>query len=103
MDKSTQLNISRPDRYKLGLARAKKLRRLAEKHGWDKDDDKMASYLIDEVSPYYLHLTMFGVCIREQGSDEQKKYWMTKIDKFQILGAYAQVSWSPCMAFSMRT
>jgi acyl-CoA oxidase len=34
---------------------------------------------------------MFVTTIREQASDEQKAYWMPKIEKFEIIGAYAQV------------
>ena len=35
------MNLSRPDRYQLGLARAKLLRRLAMKHSWDDGDYKV--------------------------------------------------------------
>lgn len=59
-NKDQTLNISRPDRYKLGLARAKTLVRMGKKLGWNQDDLKMAEYLMDEVSPFHLHYTMFG-------------------------------------------
>jgi acyl-CoA oxidase len=39
--KQTQLNLARPDRYKLGLARAKMTRRIAEKQNWDDEDQQM--------------------------------------------------------------
>src|ERR1700744_4541752 len=45
--KKNQLNMARPDRYHLGLARAKMLRRLSLKHGWDREDYLMADYLMD--------------------------------------------------------
>ncbi|QDS78091.1 hypothetical protein FKW77_003887 [Venturia effusa] len=89
-NKKQQLNLSRPERYHLGLARAKALRRLVKKHGWDHEDYRMAEYLVDEMSPYHLHMTMFATTVREQGSDEQRKYWMPKIESWKILGAYAQ-------------
>ena len=41
LSKSTQLDLSRPDRYKLGLARAKLLRRMVKKFGWSEEDHKM--------------------------------------------------------------
>jgi acyl-CoA oxidase len=41
LSKSTQQNLSRPDRYKLGLARAKLLRRMSNKLKWDIEDWKM--------------------------------------------------------------
>lgn len=89
-NKKQQLNLSRPERYHLGLARAKALRRLDKKHGWDHEDYRMAEYLVDEMSPYHLHMTMFATTVKEQGSDEQRKYWMPKIESWKILGAYAQ-------------
>lgn len=41
LSKDMQQNLSRPDRYKLGLARAKLLRRMAKKLNWDDEDHKM--------------------------------------------------------------
>ncbi|RDW83650.1 uncharacterized protein DSM5745_03976 [Aspergillus mulundensis] len=88
--KSTQANISRPERFKLALARGKLLRRLADKHGWTHAEHEMAEYLVDDVSPYMLHMGMFVTTIREQGSDEQRAQWLPKIEKWEIIGAYAQ-------------
>lgn len=45
---------------------------------------------MDDVSPYYLHMTMFVTTIREQANAEQRAYWLPKIEKYQIIGAYAQ-------------
>ena len=39
--KTNQLNLSRPDRYVLGLARAKMLRRMSDKHNWSAADYDM--------------------------------------------------------------
>lgn len=88
--KKNQLNLARPDRYHLGLARAKALRRLVVKHGWEHEDYRMADYLTDEMSPYHLQLTMFATSIREQANDAQRAYWLPKIEAWDIIGAYAQ-------------
>ncbi|KAI9880063.1 MAG: hypothetical protein M1830_005795 [Pleopsidium flavum] len=88
--KTNQMNLSRPDRYQVGLARAKLLRRLALKYSWDHEDYKISEYLVDDVSPYHLHMTMFATTIREQASDEQRAYWMPKIEVWEIIGAYGQ-------------
>lgn len=88
--KAKQQNLSRPDRYHLGLARAKKLRRLAEQHNWDEEDVIMSKYLCDDVSPYMVHDSMFPTTVREQGSEEQRKYWLPKIEKWEAIGCYAQ-------------
>jgi hypothetical protein len=58
--KDQQLNLSRPERYHLGLARAKAIQRLIRREGWDQHDAQMAEYLNDEMSPYFLHMSMFG-------------------------------------------
>ncbi|KAL3465672.1 acyl-CoA dehydrogenase/oxidase C-terminal [Aspergillus heterothallicus] len=89
-DKKKQANLSRPDIFKLALARAKLLRRLKDQHGWDIDDYKLAEALVDDVSPYYLHLHMFVTTIHEQASDEQQAHFMPLINTFKIIGAYAQ-------------
>jgi acyl-CoA oxidase len=44
------------------------------------------------MSTYALQMGMFIVTIREQGSDEQQAYWLPKIESWEIIGAYAQVS-----------
>ncbi|KAF2471715.1 acyl-CoA oxidase [Lindgomyces ingoldianus] len=89
--KDHQMNLSRPERYHLGLARAKAVQRIMRKYSWTTSEDyKMFEYLVDEVSPYHLHLTMFATTVREQGSEAQKKYWMPKILNYDIIGCYAQ-------------
>jgi len=85
-NKSKQMNLSRPERYHLGLARAKKLRRLADQHGWSADEQSMSQYLCDDVSPYMVHLTMFITTIREQGDEKQRAYWLPKIEAMDVIG-----------------
>ena len=88
--KSNQANLSRPDRYKLGLARGKRMRQLMDEHRWTEDDILMAEYLIDDTVPYHLHLSLFGSAMREQSSDAQRKYWIPKLESWECVGAYAQ-------------
>lgn len=88
--KKNQLNLARPDRYHLSLARSKELRRLALQYGWDAQDYRVATYLVGEVSPYSLHPLMFATSIREQGSEEQIKEWMPRTESWEIIGCYGQ-------------
>ncbi|OCT44470.1 Peroxisomal acyl-coenzyme A oxidase 1 [Cladophialophora carrionii] len=88
--KAAQANLSRPERYMLGLARAKKLRRLADQHKWTDDTYEIVKYLVDDVSPYTLHTTMFRQTLREQASDAQQAYWLPRHGRWEIIGAYAQ-------------
>ena len=90
LSKEKQQNLSRPDRFKLALARGKLLRRLKDRHQWSPEDHKMAEYLLDDVSPYFLHTEMFVTTVREQGSEAQRAYWMPLIESWKIIGAYAQ-------------
>lgn len=88
--KTTQSNLSRPDRYKLGLARGKRMRQLMDVHHWKEEDLLMAEYLADEIQPYHLHMSLFAAAMLEQCNDEQRAYWIPKIEKWEIIGAYAQ-------------
>ncbi|KAF2429042.1 acyl-CoA oxidase [Tothia fuscella] len=88
--KKNQLNLARPDRYHLSLARSKELRRMSLQHGWDIEDYKVAQFLVDEVSPYALHTLMFMTSIREQASEDQLREWMPKIESWEIIGCYGQ-------------
>ena len=88
--KRNQANLSRPDRYKLGLARGKRMRQLADTHKWDFNDLLMAEYLIDDILPYHLHISLFRNAMMEQCSESQLAYWQPKMDSWEIVGAYAQ-------------
>lgn len=88
--KKNQLNMARPDRFHLGLARAKELRRISVEQGWNMEDWKMADYLADEMAPYALQAAMFSTSIREQCNEEQLKYWLPKVESWEIIGCYGQ-------------
>jgi acyl-CoA oxidase len=88
--KARQQNLSRPERYHLGLARGKKLRRLVDQQNWSEEDHEMAVYLCDDVSPYMVHVEMFITTIEEQGNDEQREYWLPKVYNWDVIGCYAQ-------------
>ena len=61
-DKSQNYFAGRIDRFETSLARAKRLRQLTVKLGWDKDDFNTANELLSESTPYRLHDSMFLVC-----------------------------------------
>lgn len=89
-DKDQQLNLSRPDRFHLGLARAKAIQRIVRREGWGEEEYRMAEYLVDEMSPYFLHMSMFVTTIQEQASEAQKAVWLPRILDYDIIGCYAQ-------------
>jgi acyl-CoA oxidase len=62
-DKSQNYFAGRIDRFEKALARAKRLRQLADEHDWSLEDHNIAVDLIAEPMPYGLHGTMFLVSI----------------------------------------
>ena len=88
--KTNNLNLSRPERYHVGLARAKEARRLARRERWSTEDYRMADYLLDEVSPYTLSDTMFTTSIQQQCNEQQRAQWLSKVENWEITGCYAQ-------------
>jgi acyl-CoA oxidase len=61
-DKSKNYFSGRIQRFEAALARAKRLRQLADEHDWSLQDHNIAVDLIAEPMPYGLHGTMFLVC-----------------------------------------
>lgn len=54
--KQNQMNLARPDRYKLGLARAKLTRRIAAKQNWNESDHEM--YVLTPLAIIYMYLIL---------------------------------------------
>lgn len=89
-DKSRNYFSGRVERFEKSLARGKRLRQLAVKYGWSKDDFNLANELLSEATPYRLHDSMFIVTLRDQGTPEQHDLFLKKAEKFEIIGCYAQ-------------
>lgn len=62
-NKEQNVFAGRVERFKTALARAKRLRQLANEHGWSLMDHNIAVDLIAEPMPYGLHGTMFLVSL----------------------------------------
>ncbi len=89
-DKSQNYFAGRIDRFETALARAKRLRQIAVKHGWTNDDRLAANDLISEPGPYGLHESMFLITLRDQGTPEQHEMFLKKAEQYKIIGCYAQ-------------
>ncbi|XP_046845069.1 peroxisomal acyl-coenzyme A oxidase 1-like isoform X2 [Xenia sp. Carnegie-2017] len=46
--------------------------------------------MVIQVAPFALHRSMFTTMIKNQSTSEQLKKWMPLIEKYQIIGSYAQ-------------
>lgn len=89
-DKSQNYFDGRVKRFQTALARQKRLQQLSVKHKWSKDEYLTASELISEPGPYGLHVSMFLITLRDQGTSEQHKLFLEKAEKFEYIGCYAQ-------------
>lgn len=89
-DKSQNYFAGRETRFITALARQKRLQQLNEQHGWTKDEYIMASELISEPGPYGLHVSMFLITLKDQGTPEQHELFLKKAEAFEIIGCYAQ-------------
>lgn len=89
-EKSNNYFDGRVDRFQRALARAKKLRQIQVKQGWNEDDLETATSLISEPGPYGLHASMFLITLRDQGTPEQHKLFLEKAENYEYIGCYAQ-------------
>jgi len=90
LDKSQNYFQGREARIEASLAKAKKLRQLQVQHNWTQDEYHIANDLLSEPTPYGLHASMFLKTLRDQGTPEQRKLFLEKAEKYQIIGCYAQ-------------
>lgn len=89
-DKSQNYFSSRETRFITALARQKRLQQLSKQHEWTRDEYVMASELISEPGPYGLHVSMFLITLRDQGTPEQHELFLQKAEAYEIIGCYAQ-------------
>ncbi|KAH8177298.1 acyl-CoA oxidase domain-containing protein [Sarocladium implicatum] len=89
-DKSQNYFQGREDRIEASLAKAKRLRQLQVQHKWTENQYMIANDLLSEPTPYGLHASMFIKTLRDQTTPEQKKLFLEKAEKYQIIGCYAQ-------------
>ncbi|KAL9602254.1 MAG: hypothetical protein Q9219_001978 [cf. Caloplaca sp. 3 TL-2023] len=89
-DKSQNYFDGRVERFQAALARQKRLQQLFIKYNWTRDDYIMASELISEPGPYGLHVSMFLITLRDQGTPEQHKIFLEKAENYEYIGCYAQ-------------
>ncbi|KAL1584620.1 hypothetical protein WHR41_06979 [Cladosporium halotolerans] len=89
-DKSQNYFAGRVDRFETALARAKKLRQLEVKHGWEMQEKSIANELISEPGPYGLHESMFLITLRDQGNAEQHEKFLKPAQAYKYIGCYAQ-------------
>ncbi|KAF4125524.1 acyl-CoA oxidase [Geosmithia morbida] len=89
-DKSQNYFQGRQERIQASLGKAKRLRQLQVQHSWSEDEYMIANDLLAEPTPYGLHASMFLKTLRDQGTPEQHKLFLTRAENYEIIGCYAQ-------------
>ncbi|KAK4509884.1 uncharacterized protein ATC70_007188 [Mucor velutinosus] len=89
-DKTSRYYQSRPDKISTGLWKDKRMAELAIEHNWDDQDSQIANFLYDQSTPFSLHYGMFIPTLKSQTTDEQKKLFLERALKHEIIGCYAQ-------------
>ncbi|EME44414.1 hypothetical protein DOTSEDRAFT_44640 [Dothistroma septosporum NZE10] len=89
-EKSQDYFEGRFDKFERALGRAKKLRQLTVKHGWQQEEQRVANDLISEPLPYGLHEGMYLKTVRDQGTPEQHEKFLKPAEAYQHIGCYAQ-------------
>ncbi|KAH8701557.1 acyl-CoA dehydrogenase/oxidase [Talaromyces proteolyticus] len=89
-DKSQSQSLGRVERIQRALAKGKRLQQLSVERKWTLEEYHAAANLIGEPTPYALHASMFLVTLREQSNPEQRKLFLERAEKYEIIGCYAQ-------------
>ncbi|KAL8283794.1 hypothetical protein RQP46_005226 [Phenoliferia psychrophenolica] len=89
-DKSRHHYLGRTEKFRVGLAKEKRLIQMVKEKKWDAPDAAMAEWLIDFRAAYSVHKTMFIKTLENQTTPEQKKLWYEPALNYEILGAYGQ-------------
>jgi len=80
----------RSEKFRHGLRKEKRFVALANEHGWTREDQEMAEFLIDMPAAFGLHKSMWTTTIRNQGTEEQHQMFLEPSLKYEIIGCYAQ-------------
>ncbi|CRG87873.1 acyl-CoA oxidase [Talaromyces islandicus] len=89
-DKSQSQSLGRVDRLQSALRKGKRLQQLSVERKWSLEEYHAAAGLLGEPTPYALHASMFLVTLREQSNPEQRKLFLERAEKYEIIGCYAQ-------------
>ncbi|CAO3696615.1 unnamed protein product [Umbelopsis ramanniana] len=89
-DKSKRYYQGRDQRFDGAMLNAKRFAELIREHKWNADEVLIADMMIDEPNQFRLHCSMFMPTIANQGTEEQKDFFLRPAENYQIIGCYAQ-------------
>lgn len=83
-------SLARKDAWTRAALQSRELIRLKLKHGWPHVQFMEAIRLMDNMLPVQPQFRIFMSNLERQMSDEQKKIWIPKAERFEIFGSYSQ-------------
>ncbi|KAL7273930.1 hypothetical protein RUND412_003177 [Rhizina undulata] len=89
-DKSRKPFLNHHQLLLRALRICKRLLELRDSYNWSPAEYAEAIRLQDESLPVTLHESAFIAVIESQGSEEQKKTWLPRCRRYEIIGCYAQ-------------
>ncbi|KIW33554.1 uncharacterized protein PV07_00394 [Cladophialophora immunda] len=89
-DKSGDYFDGRNERLKTSVARARRLNQLLQIHNWDENELYWALEMIGEPTAYTIHWKAFVPTLREQGTPEQQALFVSRAERGEFVGCYAQ-------------
>ncbi|KAH8811027.1 acyl-CoA dehydrogenase/oxidase C-terminal [Xylogone sp. PMI_703] len=83
-------SLARKDAWTRAVFQARELIAIKKIHGWSNEQFIEAIRMIDDSLPVLPQFRIFLSNLERQMSDEQKKIWVPKAERFEIFGCYAQ-------------
>jgi acyl-CoA oxidase len=83
-------SLARKDVWTRTALQSRELIRLKLKNGWPNVQFMEGIGMMDNFMPVQPQFRIFMSNLERQMSDEQKKIWIPKAEKFEIFGSYAQ-------------
>ena len=83
-------SLARKDAWTRAALQARELIRLKLKHGWPHVQFMEGIRLMDNMLPVQPQFRIFLSNLERQMSDDQKKIWIPKAERFEIFGSYSQ-------------
>ncbi|GBC06010.1 hypothetical protein RclHR1_06560001 [Rhizophagus clarus] len=89
-DKSNIYFMGRNELFEYAIKKEKRLIQLIKENKWTVEELQFAEWFLDMPGPLGSHRGMFIPTLIGQGTEEQKKIFLTLAKNYQIIGCYAQ-------------
>ncbi|CAM9695028.1 unnamed protein product [Discosporangium mesarthrocarpum] len=84
------LFMSRPERYRHGLRKARRYEDLKKELNLRQEDDLVVKEALNDTLPTGIHPLMFVPNVEALCTDEQRNFWLPRCESMEVIGCYAQ-------------